>query len=114
MPAADSAAVVIPALLAALSLLGLVLKWLIQRESTTDALTLERISKLEAEVELLRADQSEQRRLKHDALNRAAGLSMATRMLLDSARHCTCGQLAHVVELVDRTGVIEEEYGHRH
>lgn len=113
MPAADSAAVIIPALLAALSLLGLVLKWLIQRETTTDALTLERISRLEAEVELLRADQSEQRRLKHDALNRAAGLAMTARLLLVSARRCTCGELTHVVELIDRTGVMEGEHGHR-
>jgi hypothetical protein len=111
MPPADSAAVVIPALLTALSLLGLVLKWLIQREATTDTQTLERISKLESEVELLRADQSEQRRLKHEALNRAAGLSLAARMLLTSARHCTCGALTHVVELVDRTGVMEGEHG---
>ena len=35
---------------------GVVMRWLVQRETTIDAKTDVRISKLEAEVELLRAE----------------------------------------------------------
>jgi hypothetical protein len=110
MPAVDSPAVLAPVLLAAFSLVGVVMRWLVQRETTIDAKTDVRISKLEAEVELLRAEQSEQRRLKHDALNRAAGLSMTARLLLAGARRCSCGELEQVVDLVDRTGVMRGEH----
>jgi hypothetical protein len=103
-------AVTVPVLLAALSLVGLVLKWLIQRETDTDSRMVERIAALELEVIGLRERQSEERRLKHDALNRAGGLAMAVRLLLGSARRCSCGELRDVVDLIDRTGVMESRF----
>lgn len=111
MPTVDSPAVLVPVLLAAFSLVGVVMRWLVQRETTIDAKTHERISKLEAEIEVLRAGQSEERRQKHDERNRAAGLSMTARLLMAAARKCTCGEMAHIVDLVDRTRVMDGEHG---
>lgn len=100
-------AVSVPVLLGFLSLLGFVLKWLIQRETSTAEINNTRISKLEADIALVSERQSEERRLKHKALNQSAALAMTARFLLASARRCTCGEMTSVVELVDRTAVME-------
>lgn len=106
------AAVSVPVLLGFLSLLGFVIKWLIERETTNAEINDKRISKLETDFASMSERQSEERRLKHKALNEAAALAMAARFLLASARRCTCGEMTSVVEMIDRTGVMEEiEHG---
>ena len=94
----------LPAELGALALVGLVLHWALQRFSGTDQATLDRINKLETQLEDLRTEWSKERHLKHDALNRAASMSMTVRLLVAAARQCTCGNMHAILELVDRVG----------
>jgi hypothetical protein len=83
-----------PVELSALAMVGLILRWMMQRDATNDSAILVRLERLEA-------SEAEQRHLKHALLNRLAGLKGTLLVILHAARHCTCDALTPVLPLLE-------------
>lgn len=93
-----------PVELSALVLVAAILRWLIRREDSTDAATLARIDSLEAEVERVRFDESEQRSAKHALLNELAAIRTTLELVAVVSDRCTCGALDPVRPVLARLG----------
>ena len=100
-----------PVELSALALVGFILRWLVVRENRADDSMLKRIEHLERDLAAMTVAQSEERRLKHAALNDAASRGMAVHLMAAAARHCTCGQMDQILYLVESTGVVPDPKG---
>lgn len=90
----------LPLELPALAMVGLVLRWLVKREAVADTATLQRITDLEAQLEEMRDEQSQERHLKHGALNRAIAAEQTLRLVKIAAGRCSCGALDQILSLL--------------
>lgn len=89
--------------LPAMGMVGLFLFWLLRRENRTADDAHSRIDDLEGKVDQLQSYADEQRRQKHQYLNRVAVLETLLVLVRRSAEQCTCGSLDHLAPLLEQT-----------
>lgn len=92
----------------ALGILAAVVYWFIRRMDRTDAARDKEINdkdseiaKLETQLATLREDNTEQHRVKHDALNRVAFLEGRSTLVRRAASECVCGAMTKVLILFE-------------
>jgi signal transduction histidine kinase len=90
-----AADVPLPVELSAMAMVGLVLRWLIRRDSRKDR-------DMEERVQLLEQKADEQRHLKHEFRNRVTVVRGSLELARQAAEHCTCGAMDTVKPLLDQ------------
>lgn len=89
-----AADVPLPVELTALAMVGVILRFLLQRD---DSAAKERDRRLDA----LEAERDEQRHLKHVVINQLAGITGSLALIKTAAERCTCGAVTPVMPLID-------------
>ncbi len=92
----------LPVNITAMALVALVLRYLLKKDGKSHDAHDARLSELEAEVEAVRKDASDQRGRAHKLENTITGQVAALAMLLPAAEKCSCGTMAPYVPVLYR------------
>lgn len=88
--------------LPALGMVGLVLHFLLRRETVSHHEHARRLTRIESQLEAERDARDEQRRLKHALQNEITATRATISILLPQARRCTCGTMEPLIPILDR------------